>query len=644
MRHNFTKFWSWAGGSFDRQEQKPLSRDWLSWKLRWWWISAVCLVEVGFICALATLTWLSRRNDGVVDVSVVPISSMSDFSIPHLGSSQLRWTFVPALVMALFLLAYGAIVTAMAVRQPFVELQHVPKDRRNITVTLMLDYMTYPLFYVWVIAMRNGHVVVGFAFLAQLVASVSLVSLSANVFRADTSTSVSAISMTFPQEFNVDLLNSRTDMQPALDIASAVHIHGATAPTWMAADYAFESFRPVEEGISGNFTAKTFALSSSPDCRLMDPSEYSAVFEPSDEEGVGSTTITMVDRGCDVWGNIAFSPQTPIYALSWYQRCSDEPYDRIGIFAGLYSSESPGNLQNLTVVSCRPKYWNSTVSLTMSMDSSNSSAPSFSSAQEESVVELDPLSMSDIHRFLHYYIFYDPSATFMADIFGKTVYKFARIINPLSNLDPHSIKSAAESIYATMFAALATTSLKQPRRIPTVAHGQVRTVVTRLYVVESVAWVLMAILLAMLLCTASSLISVRTTTSILREEPKGLLFYARLLHRSDVLSLINDFDQRHAPEDKARDYMKRHYSAFIANARCYFDEQEARIRIEGGWLELGRLPKLRLRQMNWIKGKVISMGKWRHAIAKKINGSGLSSRRKVQTSFTMRPQGAYPES
>ncbi|KIW95338.1 uncharacterized protein Z519_03922 [Cladophialophora bantiana CBS 173.52] len=542
--------------------------------------------------------------------------------------------------MALFLLAYNSIVSALAVRQPFVALRSGRLGQRNMRKTVMLDYTTYPLFYSWAIAMRHEHIPLGLALLFQLLAQISLVSLSANLFRAAASRSIRDTSIILSQEFTMDLLDSRTNMQPALNLADALHVHGAAAPSWMNKRFAFGPFQPTEQGISGNFTAKTSGLSSSPNCRLMDPSEYTAVFEPSDEEGVGFVTVPLVDRGCNITRIVDVAPSTPIYAQSWYQQCRGEQYDRIGVLAGLYSDDLPGKLQNLTIVSCMPEYWNSTVSLTMTFDPSRSDQPHFVSATTEDTTEMKVLAFDQIHRVLHLYTFHDPSAMFRADILGKTIYQHAQILNSLSVLDSLAIEKATEAVYETMFAALASTELIQPRSSPSEAPAQMVIAVERLYVNEAVAWAVLALLSAMLLGTIGSAIVVRTTTSILREEPKGLLSYARLLDESDVSTIATLFKKKHPEVDNMREFMKKYYRMSVAEATCYYDEQHGKIRMDRGGLETYCEPEPGfMSRQRWAE-RWEKFNKWIQGFVTKIKRTKWTSRqRQPGSTIRLRRQG-----
>lgn len=598
--------------------QEQISPGWVSWKLKWWSLAIVGLVNIGFICALAVLAAESQKSDWIASVSVVPIASFSDVSFASLGSSQLRWTLVPAVIIALYLLVYNGIVAAVAFRQPFVELRRASKTRKNMASTLMLDYSSYPLWYVWTIAMNNGHVLLGFLMLLQLLASIFLISLTANVFVANASRSNFQMTLSFPREFSTDLFDSRTDLQPALDLASAIHLHGARPPPWMNTNYAFERFEPMDQEMTGNFTGQTFALSSVLDCRIIDQSAYTLLVEEEELEGRRSLTIDFVDMDCNISSSFAITSATSNYALTRHHQCRGQSYDRIALYTGVYSDDSPGNLGNLIVVSCTPTYWNSTFSLTVSMDAPGNEGPNLVSAVEESRAEIDLLVWSQIHRLLEFYQYYDPSSTFLADIFGKSVYKYALGLNPDAILVSRDVEEAMIMIYQTMFAGLALTALMQLRIPAATAPGQASVTVTRLYLDQTVVWVLVAILSAMLVGISGSGAVVWTTKSILREEPKGLLCYARLLRGSDVMSVVEEFDQRHSEVDDMRDYMKAHYHTYITGTSCYYDEHEHRVRVGSDAMQDGWVQEPKFWTGRWRSQKFRSCGRWFRGVGMKI--------------------------
>ena len=169
--------------------------------------------------------------------------------------------------------------------------------------------------------------------------------------------------------FNESALTLRSSLQPAIDLATAIHAYGGNPPSWMTAEYAFEIFSMAEESISGNITTDTNVYSAYLDCQAISLFEYFATYDSSSG---GSTTIQIDNRGCQVSHYFQVANSTPIYAVGWNTQCHGSDYSRISIFSGLYSEVASPKLANLSISSCISSYWRTSGSLTVSFRSSAS--------------------------------------------------------------------------------------------------------------------------------------------------------------------------------------------------------------------------------------------------------------------------------
>lgn len=539
-------------------------------------MSIIVALELGFSATIAALTWRSMHRDGFVTVHYAAITSISDAFSDKLGESQFRWTLVPAITISLFSLGYAATVAATAERQPFVELygqlKH-RKDSKNAKLTILLDYPSQANFYSWYIAIfLNHHFLLGAGILLQVIVSIFIVPLTSNLFRAKPSQHASLIDLVSPSELNVSTLRLATDLQPAMDIASAVHAYGASPPAWMTTEYAIESFSPVEDGKTGRIIVKTSVYSATVNCRSVPRAEMNIHLDGSDAARVGNNLINFVDRGCSVINQgFAVSPDTPRFALTWNQKCSgtDASQDRIGVFIGTYSEINPDRLGELVTVSCIPSYYQWTASVRMQFDD----------AKDPQVIDVDPQAKAEIfsdnfrafHSTITLYQTYDASNSFKSDAFGRTVFYYAQKLNTASSVNHTSIVEATRTVYKTLFAALAQSQLMARRDIPEQLYGQLLQSRTRLYVVAPVAYAMITLLALMLICSIGIFVVATTVKTGLKEEPIGLFGRAAVLLKSEVFTLVEDVRRDHAGEKSLVKVLKKRYT--IEKSRCFFERE-----------------------------------------------------------------------
>ena len=532
------------------------------------------VVHTGFIVALAILTWRSHKKDGFTDVKYDPVTSLSHVSWEKLARSQFRWTLVPALIMSVVGICFGTMVSASAERQPYIELNHKNDKAKNAKLTILLDYPSSALLYSWAVALGNHHFLLAISLLVQLFVSVSLVSLTGNLFRADDSHNSSSVGLVSVVDFNVASLTLKTDLQPAIELASAIHAYGAVPPTWMTAQYSIEPFSPTLAGVTGNISVRTSVYSAEVACRIIDRSNLNITLTQLDVSTPGEATISFTDRGCDVGDQgFAVSSDDSTYAVSWYQNCAEIPIglnwnDRLGIFLGRYSGSDPEKLTNFITISCIPSYQNTSALVTMSF--APDSQPKVISISPKEETEMINQNFEDIHATLHTYTYFDPSGTFKSDAFARAVHTVTQKLSESSTLNPDSALNATKAMYETMFAALAGTQLMYPLGSSRSMTGNLDVATTRLYVVIPIACAELALLFLMLACSIGLLIYAYSFSSILQEDPVGLLGKAVVLLGSDIFDFIPRVVHANPNKVKVAKLVEKKYA--MKQSSCYFDQ------------------------------------------------------------------------
>jgi hypothetical protein len=553
------------------------STEWKSWKLRKRATIPLALVDVGIIVAILTLERISATRNGIATIRSIPSAPTAHFSLANsVWSYGLLWTALPAFLMTLFHMAWEAVVTASADRQPFVELARPEDEAASMKRTVMLDYRNYPSWYSWLVAFRRGHHIIGVSLLLGIVLSVALVPLTSHLLTAAATVALSNITGTIPSVFDDQAINAQTDLQSAMNVAGAVSIFGASPPPWATEQYAFEPFDISQLNKSGNISTIVNAYSGLLDCEIKATADYRITYSS------GTVTIDGTDRGCAIPSiQIIVSTNVSLYALPWstLQCDSVAHYSRFGIITARSADFAPDKLENLTVLSCIPSYWRSSGRLTV--EHAPGKTPVFADfvADENNVTEIRPFFYKVLENTLPDYTAFDPSNTFETDAWGRFVYQLASRRNITNPLDSQNIQSAMETLFSSFFASLASTSLFQPVTNAIQVDATFAEQVTRLFVVSPVAWTVAIILCLVLICNGFLIIYSEKNHSMLEEEPKGLLGSAVLLQDSglfDLLSYLRGSPPAGIPVKRA---LKDNHE--LESVRCWYDAEAKLIRVSG---------------------------------------------------------------
>jgi len=562
--------------------------EWRSWKLNWWFNITVLLTEIGFIASIIVLDRLSAHNDGIVTVPNIESSSgiSSLLATPKIRQYYgLLWTSLPSFIFTLYSLTWATVVAASYERQPFIELRRGGNARR----TIMLDYRAYPGFYNWVLAFMHHHIHIGCAMLLSLIVSVAVVPLSAHLFVASASTHQSSVSLSFSTQYNDSLDIARTNLQPFIDIATAVHAYGSTPPAWMTTEYAFAPFSTTTTSSSSrssaNLSATTDAYSAYLDCQALESGSYMVSYDDQGTEqgnDQGTVTVKFSDRSCSVQLLLALNSYTPTYAHSWYATCKGQAVNRLGMLAGTYSSSSRSKLTDFSVISCIPSYWHSTGPLTVSLNGASPLTSNYIDFTERTSTAMQPAFSYTFEAVLHEYSIFNAASAIDADALGFSILSAANTAadkDAKAAMAPDAIRDATERVFTTLYAALATSELLTPAESATSGSGVLVEPVNRLFVTHPIAYTIVAVLVLVLASHMALWIYAVRHRSVLGEAPVGLLGSAVLLERSDVGEVVRKVRARCGEEGEVREGLKKGFD--VKGAKCFWDEHEGRIRVEG---------------------------------------------------------------
>ncbi|KAK5053792.1 hypothetical protein LTR84_001754 [Exophiala bonariae] len=569
------------GSNYLQQQDKPTNyryttsgtRQWRPLTLSYWLNIILFAVEVGFLVTIIVLDRISTAKNGIVDV---PDITTTGYVGTYVGKNySLLWTSLPSFLFSIYALVWTAVVHDSASRQPYIELRRGAGALR----TIMLDYKTLPGWKNWYVALRNrhGHLAVGFILAFSL--STLFQSLAAHLLVGRPTQASRQVAVTFTSEFNASAIDVRTNLQPFIDISTAVQAYNSIPPVWMTDAYAFERFS-VPEGLDGgNITVNTSAYSAVLQCNSVDATDYTLSEADSDSSGDKIVKVNFDDRGCPVSQQFLIAPGTPIYAKAWYDFCSNSNKRRFGMFAGQYSDSSANHLTDFSVTSCIPTYWQTNGSLTMTSTNGGDTL-SIVSFVGTSQTQIDPGIQTTFENALHQYTFFNPGAVTNSDSVGFSIYSAAQAVSGQTSPNATSVLNSTQNFYATAYAALVKNVLLQTSDSPRADTGELTRTTNRLFIASQIAWVMVAAMVVVLVCHLNLIIYAKRHDTMLDEDPVGLLGAAKLLRRSDVLQIVDEFEEMHSDVPEMQKYMRKHYGLGRGD-NCWWDEDERRIKAIG---------------------------------------------------------------
>lgn len=215
--------------------------QWRSITLRTRVIVSLILLEVSLAVATIALLALSNVRSGVATVGEFDASfSLSDLSRTQNWGKSLLWTFLPTLVMTLYRLFRESVVTALIVETPFIELQKTIKRGKTAAKrTICLDYRTKFALKAWLVAMQNGHILLGCGMLLSFVVSILLVPLASGLFYTQTDQRPRTATINITSIYEAANLNASVDYGAVFEVVSASWLYGATPPSGTNGVHAF---------------------------------------------------------------------------------------------------------------------------------------------------------------------------------------------------------------------------------------------------------------------------------------------------------------------------------------------------------------------------------------------------------------------
>ncbi|KAK3331624.1 hypothetical protein B0T19DRAFT_455911 [Cercophora scortea] len=574
-------------------------------------------IQVAILATIGGLWALSERRNGIATVPTTP-SEISlfwagDVSVSLLWTYSLLWTALPAFLMARYMEYFGAMQDALKISQPMMELckpsglekictrarchqehrwkrwnrfnplpvflkyWHFPKRRARASPkqTILLDYSkiyySIPLVNTC-FALRNRHFLVATCMFVKFLLSI-VSGLVAAIFSVAIVSASSPLPLTMPNMF-YDWGPAESSLRPALDIVSASVINNAPLIQWMTPTHAFHPFSVAPssaalDGVGGewNITAETTAYSIALDCDILDArviSDAGGITVDGTPGKDAQVTFDFMHRDCPVYTWINLMTPAALNMISWSQTdCSwASGVARVGFFAGTTDPKSQIGLSNFTLVSCVPRFNQSTASITVG------AAETPGHVLESSILSTNTSkvtsALSSYLERVHMYTAVDPKSTdLQMDNICRLSYEYSKAhnnTNPLS--DSAGLMQSFETIFMATYAAAATLASFNNASTdgPQLLVGSLAQPENRLFVVWRPAAVVMAVIFVALLVTILVAGYAYVNADILRSQNHLILGHALMVDRCPgVTQYIDDLKAdavQHLRAEEKRRHLK----------------------------------------------------------------------------------------
>lgn len=528
---------------FKTPPPKSRERGYLPWKLHPLTIGGLVFVNLSMIAIIAALLEISTKRSGfttvhqTADLSSLPFTFFSFAGTGKLDkywSYSLLWTVLPTFVISVYIYGWGSIISELEDRQPFIEL--ADNSGSAGAKTLLLDYRQHLPPIRLFKAFSNGHFVLGVTILLGLLSKVALVPLASHLFAVTESQNHRTESLLRTSVFNESAFTSKSDIGNILNLVLATRNLGASLPPWTLGRYAFPEFTMNDSSIlpvvGTRLDVNSTAYSADLDCVTV--SNYSSSTNP-DGTGV-AVTFSATDRGCNIRKSLYVDSGVKEYIqTSAVIDCdSDNTPTRLLLISGSYDASTTIRLSNVNFISCVPSYWTTAGTLSTTASQDVFVPPMMLDFRPfDQSFTFQWKSSSTFETGIHLAATFDPTAASQSSAFGLIVSNFARKNNISSSNDlpltsPLLINATTE-IFQSTFAFTANSILLKSSSNPIPVEAMSSTPISRVFVVPWIAGPMLGILLLIAVFTLIVGFQSYRVTSILREEPHGMLGLALVL-------------------------------------------------------------------------------------------------------------------
>ncbi|ETI26233.1 hypothetical protein G647_03010 [Cladophialophora carrionii CBS 160.54] len=526
-------------------------KRWRSITLRLWCVPLLLLAEVALIIGIGTLFALSRQRTGFVEVGFGERSlDISSFPGALRWGQGLLWTTLPVLIIGLYKLFRDAVVAALVVETPYIELARTSRDRPvKARKSVYLDYRSYFAIVACGKAWKNKHYFLSICLVLSFVEALGLVPLTARLFAAREELLPKEATINVLSAFDTSAPLGNADYGALMDAVSASWINESPLPRGTDGDFAFSRITPTQPGTNFTISAPTNASRLTMDCTEV-PMSSSNLNVVDETDSFVTVSFSTTDRGCDIEGSIPASTDGDDFLEAILtSKCPDAAGNsRIGFFYGAVSTT--GDLSNSILVSCIPTYWSAPGTLTVVTTNSAFSGrvvetPKFN-ASSYNVQDLG-IPAQQFEQGVMTVQTFNPATSSAGNTNAplRLAELIVRRIEALGqSYSAESLINATNRIYPAIYTMLALTYFYPELSQPVAITGTLAVPQNRLHVVPPVAIAMLVILAILLASTGYLIFYLHYHPSILAEEPVGLLGAASLLRQSNIADIIEKYHQQ----------------------------------------------------------------------------------------------------
>lgn len=521
---------------------KPKRAQWRSIVLRPGIVALLLSAEISIISTIATLWVLSNARTGFMNVGFRG-SSSAVFSVQGaLDRGQpLLWTTLPVIVLTLYRLFREAVVSALVVETPFMELHKSSlASPTTIQKSIYLDYRTSFSIVAWFKAVKNKHTFLGLCMLFSFVVSIALVPLVGGLFIEG-----EELSATNAKFDLLSILDTTTDITildygRLFDVVSASWVYAAPYPSGTEGSFPLPSIAPVQGFHNYTISLPVTTSQLSLDCEIISDAEFTTKTET---ENIALQAFSATDRNCAIFGDIAIGDRNSYYLGAFTQQDCPDVAGRTRVVLFSVPVISTGDMQDPALISCIPSYWsvNGTVGIVRRTDLAGevTETPSFS-ATSRRIQELPDLKRQQFEQGVMSVQSINIGSTVNApDRLGELVAGYVESKN--LKFTSESLIKAASTVYPAVYVMLCLNHFYPDLAQPIQREGVLHIPENRLHVVEPVAIAMLLILTILVVESIYLIVYLHKHPSILAEEPVGLFGAANLLHGGNITSLVAKF-------------------------------------------------------------------------------------------------------
>ncbi|WYZ43646.1 hypothetical protein EsH8_VII_000082 [Colletotrichum jinshuiense] len=345
-----------------------------------------------------------------------------------------------------------------------------------------------------------------------------------------------SVPIIYEKAYNIDNINATLDWRPVLDTVAATLLYGGNKISWTDNERAFRPFAIDSQlATKSDLAANTTAYSGYLNCEL--------VMDYTITSSGDSVQVSGSDRGCAFKQSFTVVETQEKYLKTTvdFDCSADAYYSRLVFTAAKYSDSTRNNIDDIKVISCATGYRQVSGTLRVSPSTGAPTVDSFIEMGEPNTSR--PKLWRVFEQGILGPVSFNPQAKWSTSDMGSLILYYAQRAQPSNPLGSEALMEAIPKVFTAIYSnTIAIHGFDSLSGFETTT-GIAFVPTTRLFVVPSVAYIIIAFLAIALCSVGFVFFRLQDTPSILTEEPQGLLSMAAVLEKSELLDIASDIRQ-----------------------------------------------------------------------------------------------------